>query len=214
KEFKQIINLIKKNKNIIFEGIYTHFFSSKNKLINKKQMNKFIKFIDLIPKKYNPIKHVGGSNLIYEELPKQIDMVRLGLFMYGYGAIDATPVMKVVTKIVNIINIKKGDYVGYDENFRATKKMTIAVVPLGYADGFSREISHKLDVVVKGKKCKVLGLVCMDMFMIDISQTSANIGDEICVFYNAAIWAEKLNQSEYEVLTSLNKMRANYLLVE
>ena len=209
KQFKQFLKIIKYSKNIVFEGVYTHCFSSKNKKITNKQIERFFKFIEKIPPKYNVIKHIGGSNLIYYNLPKQIDYIRVGIMLYGYGDENLKPVMKITSKIVKIFEIKKGEYVGYDEKFRATQKIKIAVVSFGYADGFFRQLNYKKTFLIGGKNCKILGPVCMDMFMLDVTNIDAKIGDDVLIFDNAEKWAKILDKTEYEILTNFNQTRCD-----
>ena len=209
KQFKQILKIIKSNKNIIFEGIYTHCFSSKNKKITDKQIYRFFKYVEKIPSCYNVIKHIGGSNLIYYNLPTQIDCVRVGIMLYGYGDEKLKPVMQITSKIIKTFEIKKGDYVGYDEKFRATQKTKVAVIAFGYADGFYKQLCYKKTFFICGKNCRVLGPVCMDMFMLDITDTNAKKFDDVLIFDNAQTWAKMLDKTEYEILTNFNQTRCD-----
>ena len=212
KEFRKILKIIKNNKNLYFEGIFTHFFSPKNNKITKKQIKIFEKYLSIIPKCFSPIKHVGGSNLIFYDLPQNIDMVRVGLFLYGYGCEQVEPIMKIVSKVMRVEKIKRGSYVGYEEKYRASKPRQIALIPLGYADGVPRELAYKHNFYLYGKQCKIVGLVCMDMFMLDVTNSGAKVGDEIIVFSDASTWAKYFSKSEYEILTSLNSARCDFVV--
>lgn len=209
KQFKQFLKIINSNKNIVFEGIYTHCFSAKNKKITQKQIDRFLKFVDKIPTRYNVIKHIGGSNLIYYNLPKQIDCIRVGIMLYGYGDEKLKPVMQITSQVVKVFEIKKGEYVGYEEKFRATQKTKIAVVALGYADGFFKQLAYKKTFFICGKNCKILGPVCMDMFMLDVTETNIKVGDCVLIFQNATNWAKMLDKTEYEILTGFNQTRCD-----
>lgn len=213
KQFKQFLKIIKSNKNIVLEGVYTHCFSAKNKKITKKQINRFLKFIDKIPSRFNVIKHIGGSNLIYYNLPKQIDCIRVGIMLYGYGDENLKPVMQITSQVVKTFEIKKGEYVGYEEKFRAMQKTKIAVVALGYADGFFKQLAYKKTFLICGKNCKILGPICMDMFMLDVSETNIKVGDCVLIFQNATNWAKILDKTEYEILTNFNQTRCDEQIV-
>ena len=97
--------------------------------------------------------------------------------------------------------------------------MTIAVIPVGYADGFDRRLSNNFSIIINDKKCKVIGLVCMDVFMVDISNVNASIGDEVIILGDSKShsitvfdYAKALDTSPYEVLLKFNHKRMNYII--
>ena len=209
-EFKKALKIIKKNPKIIFEGIFTHFFCAQNMQITKSQMDIFEKYISICHSfDFKPIVHIGGGKMIDFVFDK-VDYIRCGLMLYGYGHNATKPVMKIECKIVKITKVKKGEYVGYDCAFVADKNMTIGLVPFGYADG----IPMCQDCVMFGKnKLKIVGKICMDMLMVDLSNVDAKVGDKIIVFENAKSWAKKCGVSEYQILTNLIKSRTENVVV-
>ena len=210
KEFKTALKLIKQNRNINIEGIFTHCFCCDNQEITDRQLKKFSMFTKLCKGfGFLPIVHVGGSGIVNYNL-KSIDYIRCGLFLYGYGCNLTKPIMKIVSKVLKITKIKKGEFVGYDCVFAAQDDMTIGLVPFGYADG----INIKQNSVMLGEnKVNIVGKICMDMFMIDITGLDAKVGDTVTIFESATKWAKFLGVSEYQVLTSLISARTENIVV-
>ncbi|MDD4110460.1 MAG: alanine racemase [Clostridia bacterium] len=219
-EFKKIYKLAMQNS-INIEGVSTHFATADcdNRFLNR-QILMFKKFIKEIPINEKPIINVGGSAILREENRESFndfDMVRVGIAMYGYNADKISkkikPILKIESKIIKIINIKKGEFVGYSKGFQADRDMIVGVVPLGYGDGIPRNLSNKInvDIVTKGKhihKCAVIGKICMDMFFIDLTEIK-NVyeGDKIIVVKNVKKWAELLQAIPYEILTNFGLIR-------
>ena len=208
-DLKEILQFLSTQKSIKLEGIYTHCFCTENKKTTKKQL-KILKKCKKITKNYNfsPFFHIGGSGMINYNL-HFVDYIRCGISLYGYMCKCTYPVLKIVSKIVKISTIQKDEYVGYDCYYKTSKKTKIAVVPLGYADGIPRQIQDNLSVKFDNQNLKVIGKICMDMMMIDVSNTKAKIGDYVTVFNDAKIWSNMSNLSEYEILTGLNSARTD-----
>ncbi len=140
-------------------------------------------------------------------------MVRLGIGMYGVGvnAIEQNNLQhvgKLSTKISQIKKINKGESVGYNRNAFANNDLIIATIPIGYADGFNRQLGNgKHGVYINNIFWKTIGNICMDMCMIDITEINCNEGDEVVIFSNNAELtqiAKTLNTITYEVLTSVS----------
>lgn len=228
-EFKYIYRQALKN-NLCVEGVFTHFPCIENKLIYEKQKMFFNMFLKEIPNNQNPIIHIGGSGVILKQKNKKqiynlpnvdldFNMVRVGILLYGYGDDNTIngikSVMKIESKIVSIIDVKKGEYVGYGSNFKVKNDMKIAVVPVGYADGLPRAFNADgyLKVIYEnnGKKishnCKITGNICMDLTMIDVSAINAKVGDRVIVLSDADVMARKLKTISYEILTNFSKLR-------
>jgi alanine racemase len=147
------------------------------------------------------------------------DYVRVGLALYGLSPdinckspIELTPVLSLKSAIHQLRTLEAGDYVSYGRTFRASEKRLAAVVPAGYADGFSRANSNNGSVIIKGTLCPVIGRVCMDQTVIDVSQVAdVRIGDEV-LFYSAGhketsieYIAEKLGTIPYEVVCAVSQ---------
>lgn len=162
---------------------------------------------------YDFMRHILNSAGIYRFTKAQYNMVRLGIGLYGVG-VDVNeqrnlqPVSRLKSIISQIKQVKKGETVGYGRKGKTTADTTIATVPIGYADGVSRSLSNgKGSFWVNGALCPIIGNVCMDMTMIDISAAKAHEGDEVEVFgehQTILKVAEDLNTIPYEVLTDVS----------
>ncbi|MBQ8909122.1 MAG: alanine racemase [Clostridia bacterium] len=204
-ECKKIISLLEKN-GLELDGMYTHFSSlTTDEEYTKNQIQKFEDFRALIPKGWSTIVHVGGGRSVMENY--NADMHRVGLYAYGYGNDFVKPVLKVESQIVDVVKVKKGEHVGYLCGFTAKEDMTIATIPLGYGDGFPRKISNKLEVQINGVMVKSVGNICMDSFMVDVSDVKCKAGDRVIVMDDAKYMASLIASTEYEVLTNMTKFR-------
>ena len=141
-------------------------------------------------------------------------MVRLGIGLYGVdptteGYSQLQPVATLKTIISQIKHIKEGETIGYGRNGIASKDITIATIAIGYADGFSRAFSQGVgEVMITGKRARVIGNVCMDMTMVDVTGIEAKEGDEVIVFgkeFTIQEIAAKIKTIPYEILTSTSE---------
>lgn len=175
------------------EGIFTHFARAdeNDKTPAKQQIALFRRFIDQIQEKTGreiPIKHCSNSAGIVELPQANMDLVRAGITLYGLwpssqvkrDIVPLTPVMSLYSTIVYVKEIEAGVSVSYGGTFTAPERMRIATVPIGYGDGYPRGLSGKGFVLVHGKKAPILGRVCMDQFMIDVTEIpEAAEGDRV-----------------------------------
>ncbi|WP_353097152.1 alanine racemase [Tissierella praeacuta] len=187
-----IINIIEKIynlKNIKLEGIFTHF-ALKTYETDKKQYDLFIEIIHKLEDKgiHIPIKHVCDSIGMVKYPEYHLDMIRLGSFMYGVqpSAIKEEflkLVMTFKTQISQIKEIQKGEGVGYDYHYIAKDRCVVGTLPVGYADGYMRCLTDKGEVSVKGKRAPIIGKICMDQCMIDLTNIpEAKEGDMVILF--------------------------------
>ena len=162
---------------------------------------------------YPIMRHILNSAGIVRYPEAQFDMVRLGIGLYGVGAGEKEQqklenVSSLKTTISQIRNLKKGETVGYNRRGVLQNDSVIATVAIGYADGFGRELGNgKGGMWVRGKYVPIIGDVCMDMCMIDITGINVEEGDEAIVFDNISgllQMAKNMNTIPYEVLTSLS----------
>ena len=109
--------------------------------------------------------------------------------------------------MVKVFVLKRGQNLGYDGGFVASKTIQVAVVPLGYADGINRKLGNNAYVTVNHCLCKIIGNVCMDAFFIDVSEARCKIGDVVQVLEDADYWANLCGTIPYEILTSMNYSR-------
>jgi len=219
-EFKKLLRLIDNHTNLQLEGVYSHLATKeKDRLFINIQFYKFLQFKNLV-KNRNVICHIANSFATSLNDKYHLDMVRNGYSLYtGNNCNKNSLVLNIKSRVVNINYLKKGDSIGYDRTVIAQSKMTIAVVPIGYADGFDRRLSNKFSVIINDKKCPVVGLVCMDVFMVDVTDMDVKIGDEVIILgssKNHSItlddYANVLETSPYEVLLKFNNKRMNYIL--
>ena len=168
--------------NIIVEGIFTHLARADeaDKTSALDQLSKFKGFLDDISKQVGaviPISHISNSAAILELPETYLDAVRAGITMYGLAPSDEVdmsritlkPAMSLFSHITFVKKVYPGQSISYGGIFTADKEMTVATVPLGYGDGYPRTLTGKGEVLVRGKRCPILGRICMDQFMIDVS---------------------------------------------
>ena len=219
-EFKKALKIVDNNVNLNLQGVYSHFATKeKDRLFINIQFYKFLQFKNLV-KDRNVLCHIANSYATNVSHKYQLDMVRNGFALYaGCDKTYQSSVLTIKSRIVHINYIKKGDTVGYDRTFTAKNKMKIAVIPLGYADGFDRRLSNNFSVIINNKKCHVVGLVCMDSFMVDVSDIDVEVGDEVLILGQSkdlAItledYAKALSTSPYEILLKFNYKRMNYIV--
>jgi Alr-MurF fusion protein len=163
---------------------------------------------------YPIMKHILNTSGISRFPNAQFDMVRLGIGMYGItGAKSDAGMLQNVctlrTKISQIKTIAKGDTVGYNRKWTAPKDSSLGIIPIGYADGLNRAYGNEVGkVMINGELAPIVGVICMDMCMIDLSDISAKVGDEVVVFgddYPVTIMSEVLQTIPYEVLTGISR---------
>jgi alanine racemase len=163
----------------------------------------------------NIVRHVAATGGAMISSKYHLDAVRIGIGLYGLwpskeleiqleDKISLKPALQWKSIIAEVKEVKKGDYVGYDLTERMTSDGTIAVIPIGYWHGLPRALSGVGDVMVKGKKARILGRVSMDMVVVDISGIQVKFGDEVTVIYDAADTARRMNGSHYELITRIN----------
>lgn len=211
-QFKRLLNYISLRKNIVLKGVFTHFFDADSKRSNfYKQMEVFESFINIAQSQSNNLLiHVGGSYCLNYTLPKWVNMVRVGLFLYGYGNKNLKKVMTIKSRVIKITNVKSGGYVGYGKT-RLKQDKTIALVPIGYADGINRCLSNKAYVKINGKNCKIIGKICMDMFMCDITNKNVQVGNSVCILPNSK-FSQVARTNIYEILTNFNSLRGKEII--
>lgn len=181
-------------QNLRVKGIFTHLSCSDEdtesaREYTKKQFDAF----NTVCKELEArglslgIKHCAnsGATILHEGM--SLDMVRPGILPYGMfpsdfckGKLELRPVMELYSAVTMVKKIKKGDAISYGRTFRAEKDMVVATVPIGYADGYSRLLSNKGRVIIKGKYAPIIGRICMDQMMVDITETpDVKFGDEV-----------------------------------
>lgn len=226
-DIKSISSILKSNSSVKVVSIFSHFAASEDfaeKAFTLGQIRAFNaisnKFIDEVG--YKPMKHLCNTSGILNYPEAHFDMVRSGIGLYGFGNSEKedphfTPVASLKSIISQIHNIKKGESVGYNRNFKADNSMRIATIPIGHADGIGREYGHgKGFLTIHGKPAYILGIVCMDMIMVDITDIACEEGDEVIIFGkqpNASQFAECVNSISYEIITGISQ-RVKRLIIK
>ncbi len=235
----EAVDFVKKaasQKNIKVEGIMTHFADAdlSDKAYAEKQMAEFNSIVKRLNKEgiKIPYQHIANSAALVDFENDKFNMARPGIMLYGYApfstpplippllrggtggvGLNLIPVMSLKTRILHLKKVSAGTYISYGRTFAAKRESIIATLPVGYADGYSRGLSNKGSVIVKGKKAPIAGRVCMDMTMIDVTDIiDVEINDEAVLMGSQggeAITADDIarltNTISYEVLCSIGK---------
>ena len=217
-ELPKLIQYLKSQPEVYIKTVFSHLSSADD--LNEKeytlnQLAKFQEYSSILTSAFNYSidKHVLNTAGIENYGDYQYDMVRLGIGLYGINVGDTDSEIKPISKLKSVIiqtkKLNKGDSIGYGRNTRADKEMTIAMIPIGYSDGLRRSLGNRnFSVYLKQQKCNIVGNVCMDLCMIDISSLDANVGDEIEIFgdnNSVEDVAEAMGTIPYEVLTSISQ---------
>ena len=217
---KRVVEYVQNLKpNVKIEGIYTHLSSADiDDEYTKKQLESFKFAVDQLKDKVDlKYIHSHASNAILNFGKSGVyNLVRPGIIMYGYPSdietckkIDLEPVAKFKSKITFLKTVKEGTSIGYSRSFITTKETKVATIPIGYADGLRRALSNKGEVVVNGKKAKIIGKVCMDSFMIDVTDfEDVKVGDDVYIWDNEIITLEEVanlcDTINYEILSCIS----------
>lgn len=221
KEINKIINL----ENIFIEGIFTHFARADelNTQPTKTQLERFERFMtDLFANGLNiPLQHCSNSAGIMQFTEANKQIVRAGISIYGlYPSnemmtldICLKPAMTITSHITHVKTIQAGEAVSYGGTYVADKATKVATIPVGYADGYARSLSNKGYILIAGCKAPILGRICMDQFMVDVSAIPAvkeldevvllgKSGDETITMEDLGDLSNKFN---YEFACGINK---------
>lgn len=234
---EEISNLLKKIKPLPYlsiAGLSTHFSTADEKINNKyflKQLSSFQKAAQEVQSAYKSITLCCANSaaaMIYPQA--RFDFVRVGISAYGYYPSNEVrrawegkplrPALSFKTRIAHLKNIPANSSVGYGATFRTSKPTQIAILPIGYYDGLDRKLSNKGEILVSGKRAKIIGRICMNLTMIDITGIkSVKIGDEVVIIgrqgreqITADDIAEKIGTISYEVLTRLRENLNKYYI--
>ena len=218
-ELQTVIGILQANSNLEVVSIFSHLAGAdeaEHDDFSRKQASEFLTMAQRIKDALhiNPLLHLLNSPGILRLKEFQFDMVRLGIGLYGVNPTaipdsNLRPVATLKTIISQIKKVKAGSTIGYGRKGKAQQDIVVATIAIGYADGFSRAFSQgKGLVLINGKKAPVLGNVCMDMTMIDITGIEAKEGDEVIVFGKGLPIqevAKQINTIPYEILTSTSE---------
>lgn len=223
-EISVFFDKLRKLQNIELEGVLSHFAEAdeENKGFSEEQIRRFREAIGKIESSGTniPMKHIANSAGIVSLPSSVFNLVRPGIMLYGsYPAedfkskIDLLPAMNLSTRIEHLKSVPKGFSVSYGRTFVTNRKSLIATIPVGYGDGYLRSFSGKADVIVKGKRVPVIGRVCMDLTMVDVTDIpDVKVGDGVVLLgkdNNEEITAEELanyaGTIPYEIYCAINQ---------
>ncbi len=199
-------------------GVFTHFASSDSpdRSFALEQLKRFeTTFASLVPlPSQPPLRHAANSGAVLNLPESYLDLVRVGISMYGYypssqsaKPIALKPALALKSKVISVKDLKEGQGVSYDLTHRAARDTTIAVVPIGYADGYNRRLSNQAEVLIHGTRCAVIGRVCMDQIIVNVGGLQqVSVDDEVVLIGRQAgaeisVYeiCEKLDTIPYEV---------------
>ncbi len=206
---------------VVLEGIISHLSCADGDGgFTEKQIDDFTSVVEKIKYKKTILRHIANSSAILRFPESHLDLVRPGLILYGLlpfrstlSKIKLKPVMSLKTKVIFLKKVAKGTPVSYGKTYVTKKRSIIATLPIGYADGYNRLLSNKAQVLIKGKRLPVVGRICMDMCMVDVTDLpQVAVGDEVVLIGNQenetitvediAVWSNTVN---YETVCALGK---------
>jgi alanine racemase len=228
-DLEEFIRYAKKSPNITIEGIYTHFANIEDTTDHgfaKEQLHKFNQALQVAKElKIKPLAHTACSAALILFSETHFDMVRFGISMYGYwsspqtfvssrekkGNVEFKTALSWKSVIAQIKNVKSGTPVGYGLMEKTNQDTKIAIVPVGYWDGYDRKLSSIGNVLIGGKRCKIVGRICMNMFMVDINHLpDVKVEDEVVLIgqqgeENITVeeLAQKVGTINYEIITRI-----------
>ena len=216
---EEYINEIKKYPNIEIEGVYTHLSSADIDFeYTNKQLNSFKRAVNIAENILGKLRyvHCSASNGILNFPDSYYNLVRPGIILYGYesckGALEKLnlkPICKFKSKITFLKEVEENTSIGYSRSYVTDRKTKVATVPVGYADGLKRALSNKGEVVIKGKRVPIIGSVCMDSFMADVTDLEeVAIGDDVYIWDNENITVEEIAKIcetiNYEIICTVS----------
>jgi len=209
-------------KSLRVEGFMTHLADSDgdDSSHTEQQLKSFRSLLDQVERRgfKVPIVHTANSAAIVRYPQSHFSLVRPGIMLYGYHTlpdpvppINLKPLLSLRTTVMQLRTIKPGETVSYNRTFVAKRKSTIAVLPIGYADGYSRRLSNQGFVLIDGKRAPIAGLICMDMTMVDVTDIPAvQVGEAVTLIGRQgqeAIWADEIagwtDTIPYEILCAI-----------
>ena len=204
---------------LMIEGVFTHFALAEEPqdTFTTAQFEKFKQVIERLG--HIPLKHAANSAAVLHHSQTQLDMVRVGLMMYGLypqgngrGLVSLKPALSFKSRVSYVKKIPAGTPVSYGSTYVTRSETNLVTVPVGYADGYSRRLSNKGQVIIRGQRFPVVGRVTMDLIMVDVGQTQVAVGDEVVLIgeqNNQMISADEVaklaDTISYEVITGIGK---------
>lgn len=222
KDMGELVSALQNSKRVEVKGVYTHFATAdqKDKSFAEQQFNHFMAATETLRRHaiQPELVHCANSSAILDLPQMYCSMVRPGITMYGYypsfetsRSIPLKPAMSVKTTVSMVKTINSGESVSYGRRFVARKRTSIATLPLGYADGYSRLLTGKGIVLIHGKRFPIVGTICMDQMMVDVGNADVVAGDEAVLIgaqdnQRISCWdlAERIGTIPYEILCGVS----------
>lgn len=218
-ETETILSLLEKSAAIKVKSLFSHLAASEvieEKAFTLKQISTFNNIARTVTKAlgYQPLLHQSNTSGLLNFPEAHFDMIRSGIGLYGFGndpVFDKylKPIATLKTVISQIHTLEAGDTLGYNRAFKANTLTKTATLPIGHADGISRQFGNGNGYVfIQGKKAPILGNVCMDMIMVDITNIDCQEGDEVIVFgpeHTAEHLSGSINSISYEIITAVSQ---------
>lgn len=218
-DLPQLIEVVKRNPKLHIASVFSHLAAAEDPAedaFTRRQIALFGRMTDVLCSAfdYKILRHILNSAGIIRFPEAQFDMVRLGIQLYGCSEIPemTTQLHNVVTLktvITQIKNIPAGESIGYNRSWHLQRDTQVAIIPIGYADGYPRELSNGYGkVIVQGQKVPIIGKICMDMCMLDITGLRLHEGDEVVVYgegNTVSEMAEAAKLISYELLTRISQ---------
>jgi alanine racemase len=218
-EVENLVSKIKETASIKVKSIFSHLAASEDLEEQKFTLNQ-IASLKIISKNmidalgYKPMFHICNTSGILNYPDAHFDMVRSGIGLYGFGNSEKEnknlePIATLKTIISQIHNIEKGESIGYNRAFKSNEVLKTATLPIGHADGIGRQFGNgKGFITINGQKAYIIGNVCMDMIMVNISDIDCKEGDEVIIFgqnTTAENLAATANTISYELITAISQ---------
>lgn len=215
----ELIAILKANPRLHIASIFSHLAAAEDATEDAytlQQITRFKRMAGILCEAFDyPIlRHILNSAGIVRFTEHQLDMVRLGISLYGFSNLpdvqaNLQNVATLKTVITQVKTIAAGETIGYNRSYRIARNTQVAIIPIGYADGYPRELSNgKGTVIIQGQKVPVIGKICMDMCMLDVTGLTVHEGDEVIVYgegNTAADMAQKAGLISYELLTRISQ---------
>ncbi len=206
-------------KHVKIDGMYSHFSKTRSREFSENQIKTFRSIIKTLEGKGITTNfHLAKSSGVIAYDKSHMNMVRPGLMLYGiqpqdthHTKVNLKPAMSFKTRVFQVRDLPKGTPISYDGTFVTKRDSKVAVLPIGYSNGLSRYLSNRGEIIIKGKKFPIIGNICMNITIIDITDGSAvKEGDEVTLMgkdgneeITANDIADKVNTTCYEILTSI-----------
>ena len=216
----QLFEELPKLQHVEFAGVFSHFVASDSpdSALTNEQFSLFQQALQALPSGSNVLRHIANTGAVLQHPQTYLDMVRPGIALYGVyperhleGMLDLRPAMTLRTKVVYFKVARRGEGVSYGHTWHAPEDTRLVTLPVGYGDGYTRALSGKAEVLIRGRRYPIAGRICMDQCMVNIGKGEAYNGDDVVLIgcqgeerITVAELAEQAGTVPHEVLTMTN----------